>query len=227
VVVQVNHPRAGKSGYFDLSEFPDGAAFRLGFDALEILNGKRIADFEQTLADWFVLLGRGTIVTATGGSDSHHVVGQEVGYPRCWLGAGTDDPLAVGDADILRIVKTTRDVIVSNGPFITVREGGQSAIGRRFVRGKQPLVVEVTVQGAPWIATDRLEIWRDGTLIETRKIPAATTPLRLSERIPLDTPGAWVFVVRGDGSLDPVVPDDDSHAVTPIAVTNPIWLTPS
>jgi hypothetical protein len=231
VVVQVNHPRALTNGYFRLGGLPTEpsepapAGFELGFDAIEVLNGKRIADFDQVLRDWFRLLAAGREVTATGGSDSHYIVGQEVGWPRAYLHVDTDDPLAVDAATVLDVVKRRRAVLVTNGPFFTLTVDGQSAVGTRHTRKKgTPLEVSLVVQAAPWVDVDRVELYRDGTLVRTLAVPASTAPVRLRETLRLDKPGFWVVVVRGDGSLDPVIPDDDGRPVTPVAVANPVWL---
>lgn len=223
LVIQVNHPRALSSGYFTLGGFP---APDEHFDALEVLNGKRIADFEPVLADWFALLGRGVIVTATGGSDSHYVVGQEVGYPRTFLAVGGDDPRVVTPAQVLEVIKRTRAAVVTNGPFPTLTAQGVSLVGTTVAAGRGKAVgADLVVQAAPWVAVDRIEVYKDGAKVRTIPVAPAQSPVRARERLSFDAPGAWVVVIRGDRSLDPVVPDDDGHGVTPIAVTNPVWVT--
>lgn len=229
LVVQVNHPRSSDSGYFNLAGLPAAAdqplpaTLDLGFDAVEVLNGKRVDDFERVLADWLGLLARGHAITAMGGSDSHAVYGQEAGYPRVWLALG-DAPAAVTSAALVDMVKRRRDIVVSNGPFLTWRAGGRSIIGseQRLPRGG--LTTEVTVYAAGWVDVQRLELWRDGVRVETRAIPRAT-PGPLVVQVPwrLDAPGIYVVVARGDASLAPVVPASDI-TVTPVAVTNPVWV---
>jgi hypothetical protein len=231
IVLQVNHPRSGKSGYFDLAGFPENAGapvpagLDLSFDALELLNGKRVQDFDQVLADWFQLLARGLSVTGMGGSDSHAIVGQECGYPRVYLGVGTDDPAQVTDAQILGVVKHTKDVLVTNGPFFTLRARGASAIGRHFTLAPgETLGVELVVQAAPWVDVKRVQIYLNGKLIETRPVTTdAPQVIRHRATLQLGPPGFYVVVVRGDASLAPVVPAD-LVPVTPIAVANPIWI---
>jgi hypothetical protein len=231
IVLQVNHPRSGKSGYFDLAGFPKDASaavpagLDLSFDALELLNGKRVQDFDQVLADWFQLLARGLPVTGMGGSDSHAIVGQECGYPRVYLGVGTDDPAQVTDAQILDVVKKRKDVLVTNGPFFTLRAGGASAIGRHFTLAPgASLGVDLVVQAAPWVDVKRVQIYRNGRLVDTQPVVApATSVVRHRATLVLSEPGFYVVVVRGDASLAPVVPAD-LVPVTPIAVANPIWI---
>ena len=231
IVLQVNHPRSGKGGYFDLAGFPRDAsaevpsALDLSFDALELLNGKRVQDFDQVLGDWFQLLTRGLPVTGMGGSDSHAIVGQECGYPRVFLGVATDDPASVKDADILEVVKRRRDVLVTNGPYFTLRARGASAIGGHFALARnETLDVEMVVQAAPWVDVQRVQVYESGKLIETQAVATpATQVVRHRATLHLARPGFYVVVVRGDASLEPVVPAD-LVPVTPIAVANPIWI---
>jgi hypothetical protein len=228
IVLQVNHPRSGKGGYFDLAgwardektEWPAG--LDLSFDSLELLNGKRVQDFDQVLADWFRLLSSGHIVTGMGGSDSHAIYGQECGYPRVFLGVGTDDPAAVTDATILDVVKHRRDVLVTNGPYFTLRAKGASAIGRHFAGSVD---VELVVQAAPWVDVTKLQLYQDGRLVDTAPIARTSDVVRERRTLHLTKPGYYVVVVRGDASLAPVVPAD-LVPVTPIAVANPIWVDP-
>jgi hypothetical protein len=233
IVLQVNHPRSGKSGYFDLAGFPKDAAdavpagLDLSFDSLELLNGKRVQDFDQVLADWFQLLTRGLSVTGMGGSDSHAIVGQECGYPRVYLGVGADDPARVTDAQILDVVKHRKDVLVSNGPYFTLRARGASAIGQHFALAPgETLDVELVVQAAPWVDVKRVQIYLNGKLIETQPVATdARQVVRHRATLQLGQPGFYVVAVRGDASLAPVVPAD-LVPVTPIAVANPIWIEP-
>ena len=48
------------------------------------------------------------------------------------FGLGHDDPTRVRAADLLDVVKRRRDVLVSNGPFFSLRARGASAIGGHF-----------------------------------------------------------------------------------------------
>jgi hypothetical protein len=231
VVVQVNHPRSGKSGYFRLFGFDptaESTTLDLGFDALEVLNGKRLEEFDLLLKDWFWLLSHGHIVTATGGSDSHAIVGEECGYPRNYLGVGTDDPQTLTDAMLLAVVKRTRDVVVTNGPYVTLKTGGRSAIGQVLSVGKGDTVpVEIVVQAAPWVDVDRIEVYERGTPFG-KPIPVtagrdAVVRYRAVWSWPAKRDTWFVVVVRGSDALDPVVTPGDKP-VTPIAVTNPVWL---
>jgi hypothetical protein len=230
VVVQINHPRAAGIGYFataglDVRALTAPANMSMDFDAVEVLNGKRVAEVEVLLADWFWLLARGRAVTAVGNSDSHGIVDGEVGFARTYLGLGHDDPSAVTGAAVVDALKRRRDVIASNGPFVRVQHRGQSAIGRRIAAGyARSLLITVEVQAAPWVDVTSVDIYRNGTRYgEPIAVPRTdkVTRVQRSLSLPVGDEGSWyVFVARGERPLDPVAP-----GATPIAVTNPVWLT--
>jgi len=228
-VVQVNHPRSGHDGYFDhVDPRDDHEHTYLLFDALEVVNGKRMLDIDKTLGDWFWLLDEGRVVTATGGSDSHAVVGEEAGYPRNFVGAGTDDPARLSETALVDAVKTARHVIVSNGPFVTVKVAGENAIGRTLTRRAGDIVeLEVTVQAAPWVDCTEIEL-RAGHGEPARRIPVAAPAgkvVRFAQRIPVRvTRDNWhVVIVRGEKPLYPVVQGREA-LVHPFALTNPVWV---
>src|SRR6185436_12500606 len=109
----------------------------------------------------------------------HAIVGQECGYPRVYLGVG-DDPLAVSDDAIVEVVKRRRDLIVTNGPWLTVSKDGKSLVGAQIALGsKDSFEVTVEVHAADWVSTNRLEVWKSGRLAETHAIAAGTQAERL------------------------------------------------
>lgn len=232
LVIQVNHPRSGKNGYFDLVGWKPGSAppagTALDFDAIEVVNAKRWGDADSSLKDWYWLLSQGHKVTATGNSDSHAVFTEECGYPRNFLRMGFDEPERVTPEAILTAIKESRDVLVTNGPFVTLRVRGESAIGRTLaVRPGEVVPVEVIVQAAPWVDVDRIELLENG---RPKGEPIAVTAgrdqvvrYRATWNLSTKRDSFFVVVVRGDDSLDPVVPTQD-RPVMPLAITNPLWL---
>jgi len=103
VVIQINHPRAGRNGYFDLLGFDpakgEGSApgYDARFDALEVWNGRNVDARGKVLADFFALLRTHHPVTATADTDTHGIVGQEAGYPRTWVRVHDDGPRSAWD----------------------------------------------------------------------------------------------------------------------------------
>jgi len=230
-VVQVNHPRSGREGYFDQIKFdPTQAAypngFAPGFDAIEVVNGKRIGELPAVLADYFALLQRGHKYTAVGNSDSHAVFGQEAGYPRNLIRLGTDDPAKVKPAMVVRALKVTRDVVVTNGPILDVDVGGVGPGGRAKVADLDHVPVHVRIQAAPWIDVDRIEMYVDGKAAPTVSVPTSRDQVRFDATLPVPArAGSFIVVTaRGSKSLQPVVSSPDRKPIPPVAVANPIWI---
>jgi hypothetical protein len=227
-VVQVDHPRSGTIGYFNLVGL-DAQAPQLpkdwegGFDALEIFSGKDPAKTDQPIADWMALTNRGLVYTGVGGSDSHLVWGQEVGYPRTCV--FLDDKHA--PKELVHAIRDWHDALVTNGPFIAVTVGGHR-MGELAPAPRGRARLEVEVRAAPWVDTRRLEVWVNG---ERRGKPLDLGTARGMTRykgafdLKIDRDSSVVVIVRGDASLEPVVSRPAGAAApTPLAVTNPIFL---
>jgi hypothetical protein len=234
-VLQVNHPRVAAIGYFNtvkLDARPDTplpAGWDGSFDAIEVLSSKDITSAEAPLRDWYSLLNRGLFYTAVGGSDSHLVWGQEVGYPRTCVAVPADyDPKQPGPA-LVDGIKRRRDVLVTNGPFVRVQVAGRG-MGQvaPAPRGKARLDVEV--QAAPWVEARKIDVLVDGERrgkpIELPQ-PKPGSPLRWKGSVELKVAqDAYVTVeVRGDLPLTPILGQPEGEpAPLPFAVTNPIYL---
>jgi hypothetical protein len=166
-VLQINHPRTGLTGYFDLMGFDpargDGtdAGYGRSFDAVEVWNGRNDEARARVLDDWRALLRSGHAVTATADTDTHGVVGQEAGYPRTYVRVADDGHLDTWDdartADLVRGVKGLRDVVLTDGPMLRVTANGAPVGG--IARGRV-VTVKVHVESAPWVEVDTVQVVR-------------------------------------------------------------------
>jgi hypothetical protein len=229
-LLQINHPRAGRIGYFDqmklraASTTADDPRMSWDFDAVEIINGKRVEDALRTMDDWFALLNAGYDVIGTGNSDTHGTEGEEPGTARTWVRFGHDDPARVDGAALTRAVRT-RAVVASNGPFLQARLddtpiGGRHPLGPKGARA----TLHVNVQAPPWLPLHRVELIRDGKVIHTWPLdPANRDTLRLAATLPLpaDKPAWYLLRAQADTPLGPNTPDP---TLVPLAFTNPIWV---
>ena len=234
-VIVVHHPREGGAGYFNTIKLdpraetlPPGWDDR--FDAIEVFSGQDPSSTEAPLRDWFALLDRGLPFTAVGGSGSHAIWGEEVGYPRTCVPppapSSASSETRVTDA-LVAALKHRREVLVTNGPFVRVSVGGRG-MGQLAPAPTGKARLEVDVLAAPWIDVRHLEVVvngdRRGKPIE---IPASRSALRFHGSIDLKlAEDSYVVVlVRGDQPLDPVLPRwSGSPPATPLAITNPIYL---
>lgn len=232
----INHPRSGGTigGYFEAAGYdPETGRVRRPeywdeqFTAVEVFND---SDFESnrmgTVRDWFSLLRHGRRVFAVGSSDSHRVLsGSPVGYPRTCMYLGTDDPNMV-TPEMVRDAAAQGRSTISGGIYVTATGPGDTGPGQTAMGVGPMATVRVTVQAAPWIQVDRLEVIVDGMTIQTIPMDASTADpmnpvvrLRRDIQVPVEPGGSYaVFVAHGRGDLSPVHPGR-----RPFGVTNPIF----
>lgn len=229
-VIQVNHPRNGTIGYFNNFGLdpetgrPSRADYSDEFDAIEVFNGKYVADAQSVLSDWYHLLNRGYRYTATGNSDSHQIVSQEAGYPRNFVLLGTDSPSSISEEDLVRAVREHR-IVVSNGPFVEFSAAGKP-VGSMVSGGGGPLELEVRVQSPAWVDVSEVEVIANGKNLERFLVGAVPTAEKFRRKIAVrPSRDTWyVVVVRGNRPLSPVLPPAGEREILPLAFTNPIWV---
>lgn len=252
-LLQVNHPRMGRIGYFELLRFdPRNAGeslaraslFDRGFDAIEVFNGDDYADadtVERVLADWFALLREGVRVTATGNSDSHRVSFQEAGTPRNWI--RMPDRAPGQPFDQVAFVDAVRRgrVVVSSGPFVTLRVGN-AEIGDTTPAGE--VEVSVVVAAPPWVDVSRVDLVQTGEVVHTWRRRTGEADAKREDQEPAaietDTRGFaegvrrfeaklprtakpgdfFVVIVRGETPMKTLSRKD----AKPFAFTNPVFV---
>ncbi|APR75110.1 PHP domain protein [Minicystis rosea] len=229
-VVQVNHPRMGGIGYFELTRFDrdDIAGWTkrvsiadLGFDALEVFNGDhyaRIDKVEECLSDWYALLNAGYRFTATGNSDSHRLSFHEAGVPRNLVSVPDDDPARFDEKAFVTAVRKGR-VVVSSGPFVRMEAGGKG-IGETISAGA--VVVSIVVEAPPWVDVDRVELVRRGETASAWTGPFTKGPRRFEIRTEVSLQkGDWIIAIaRGSKPMGHL----HRPGAKPFAFTNPIWV---
>jgi hypothetical protein len=237
VVIQVNHPRSGSNGYFDLLDFQaaTGVGTKPGydavFDALEVWNGRNVEARGKVREDFFALLRTGHPVTATANTDTHGIVGQEAGYPRTYVRVTDDTHLDTWNeartADLVHAVKTVRDVVLTNGPMLRVMSGGISVGG--VVPGKA-VRVKVHVESAPWVVVDTVSLVAAMSPDKPQTKPVVEKPnaagaLVADVSFDLHVSGDDAFVVTASGArpMSPVLAGDDREIV-PWAMTGALWV---
>jgi hypothetical protein len=203
-LVQVNHPRMGDIGYFDIfrmdpTDIPGwlrrSPAAQMNFDAIEVFNGDHyawIARVEECMRDWFALLNAGFRYTATGNSDSHRISFHEPGTPRTLVAVPSDRPGALDERAFVEAIRAGR-AVVSSGPFVTLSAGGQG-IGSTIAPGA--VEVEVRVDAPPWVDVDRVQLIRRGEVMREWFAADLTAPRPTSLKAQVDLKaGDWVIAV--------------------------------
>ncbi|TKD02234.1 CehA/McbA family metallohydrolase [Polyangium fumosum] len=226
-LLQVNHPRWGGIGYFELLRLDTddlkGSLDRspiadMGFDLLEVYNGdhsRYIAGVEPVLRDWYVLLDAGFRVVGTGNSDSHKLVYHEAGLPRNMVFVGNDGKAPVSEAAFVDALRKG-NVSVSGGPFVRIEVGGK-AMGETIAPGEAEVVVRV--DAPPWIEVDRIELVKRGKTLRTFPVAGRKGPIEQRSRETFEK-GDWILAIaRGNKPMDAYVP-----GVPPLSFTNPVFV---
>jgi hypothetical protein len=227
--VQVNHPRAGYIGYFDLMKLSARTGttadrrFAPDFDGSEVVSFGWKRETEAVLEDWFGMLRRGRHVTATGNSDSHTIFVREVGWPRTYACVDDDHPTRFDERAFTRALRAGCATI-SAGPLVTIRSGATRMGGLAPARWGR-FELDVDVQAPRWIATDRLTIYVDGQPAIVLPI-RGREPRRYTRHFVLRCEADCFVVARVDGDtpLTPVLAAVDGRTPLPIGLTNPIYV---
>ena len=228
-IIQVNHPATdpASSNYFDLFRVsrytgePEEPGFSWGFDAIEVFNGGWIDQGFVNLETWMRMLNAGRRITATGNSDSHHIVFREPGYPRNLIRVPDDSPATAREEDLVRAVLDGA-VVVSYGPVLDFQVNGVLLGEGLAPVGTEGVHMRVRVQAPAWARPTEGRLYANGVVVRT-------FPLAIDSEDPLDLTlhaqhrperDTWyVFLVEGDGDLEPVRRGEWFH---PVAFTNPI-----
>jgi hypothetical protein len=232
-VLIVNHPSGGGFGaYFSQSGLDPKTGtsnhplWSDNFEAIEVFNDSDLeANRGKSVKAWFGLLNSGKKVWAVGSSDSHHVRGSPVGYPRTCMRFGHDDPKQL-TANTVRDVLAAGKATISGGLFMTVEGPGGAGPGETVSGAGSSASFTVTIGAPSWIDAATLELIVDGVTIKTE--PAAPLGSGVGQQfvntldVPVAAAGSWVvFHAKGGTDLSPVHPGR-----YPFAVSNPVFLMP-
>ena len=233
-IIDVHHPRLEKgTGYFFLGKFDDKndrsnrKGFSYDFDAIEVLNGYQDTNrklIDRVMEDWFALLDRGHLVTATGNSDTHHLNYNLGGYPRNYVLVDNDDPAVVTGADVAKGLRK-HHAFFTTGPIIDFKVG-TTGIGDLAPAPNGKARADIVIRAAPWISVSRVIVYVSGDEVKRWEVPASTKVERFRDSLDIEVAGDTYVVIRteGDKSLSPVVGGGKDVTVHPFAMTNPIFL---
>src|ERR1017187_5309948 len=232
-IIDVHHPRIDPGvGYFIVGEFDPHSdragrpGFSFDFDALEVLNGYQDParkSVDRIIDDWLGLLNHGHIVTATGNSDTHHLTYNMGGYPRNYVRVRDDRPDHVTPGEVATAVKN-HQAFFTTGPFVRFRSG-KGDIGDLIPAPGGKATLDIEVDAAPWISVSRVILYVSGK--EAKRWPVADSQevvrFRVSHELALPSDGYAVVRVDGAKIMAPVVGDNRTFGVYPLALTNPIF----
>jgi hypothetical protein len=235
------------------SDHAGRSGFSFDFDAIEVLNGYQDParkSVDKVIDDWLGLLNHGHLVTATGNSDTHHLAYNLGGYPRNYVRVADDRPDHVTPKEVATAVKD-HHAFFTTGPFVRVH-AGKADMGDLAPAPGGKATLDIEVDAAPWISVNRVILYVSGKeakrwpIAESQDVvrfkasydinlptcdgdagrgPAG--PERTNERKPTQgchvSDGYAVVRVDGDKIMAPVVGDNRTFGVYPLALTNPIF----
>jgi hypothetical protein len=232
-VIDVHHPRIDPGiGYFILGQFDPHSdragrpGFSFDFDAIEVLNGYQDParkSVDRIIDDWLGLLNHGHLATATGNSDTHHLTYNMGGYPRNYVRVADDRPDHVTPGEVATAVKG-HHVFFTTGPFVRFH-AGKGDIGDLVPAPGGKASLDIEVDAAPWISVSRVILYVSGKEAKRWPVPESQEIVRFRVRHDIDLPADGYAVVRVDGDkiMAPVVGDNRTFGVYPLALTNPIF----
>jgi hypothetical protein len=202
-LLQANHPRSGLFDFANLdasSSTPGRSDFwSWDFDMFELMNGKRVGDWETVRADWFGFLSNGHRKVPTGVSDSH---GRRspCGYARTDVYIGHDDPAALTAQQLTDALRAGH-VVVSGGVTlrVTASDGTTTWLPGDTVAATSA-VLSVKVSSPTWLVPDLLRLYQNGIVIDEVQLPdTATDGVWLEQDFPIASASDAWFVVEVEG----------------------------
>jgi hypothetical protein len=236
IVVQINHPRSRQNGYFELLGFDPKTGlgtdpiYDASFDSLEVWNGRNVAARGLVFEDFQALLRTSHPVTAVADTDTHGIVGQEAGYPRTYVRVADDADLdrwsPARTDELVKGIKTVRDVVLTNGPMLHVTANGAPIGG--VARGRA-VRVDVRVESAPWVVVEKVSVHLASGEEQTKPVveqpsPSGSLAAHAVFTLKVAADDALVVVAEGSRPLVPVLGPESDRAILPWAMTGAIWI---
>jgi len=237
-ILQVNHPRAGRLGYFNNYQLDlESAAFvrehfDTSFDLLEVMNGPYYYSSNSVaIEDWLHLLNRGYYFPLMASSDSHSIDKEEPGYSRTYVMYEGEEGHNLNWKALALSIKKGRS-FASNGPVVEFKINGRYISGDSFTSSNGEAEIWIKVQSAPWIAVDEVRLIVNGERkiifpVKASKEVIQKFATQISLKLKKDS---YIAVeVLGKKSLYPVLQQYSrsgllEDAILPYALTNPVFI---
>jgi hypothetical protein len=204
---------------------PDAALWSWDFDGVEVMNGHRspFSSGNRRWVNWMSMVNAGHPVIAVGCSDDHG--GDEVGFPRTYIPAGSELGSEVPEADVVAAFRGGA-ALASAGAFARVDLDGVELGGLLTATGGEA-TLHLHVEALPEIDVTFASVFVNCDEVLTL---AATDPggiIKLSEALalplPLDEDAHVTVAAFGAGRLPAGLPQYDPTEV-PRVLTNPIYV---
>lgn len=183
-IVQINHPRAGKIGFFEQFQFDQHTgAFASGarefrFGAFSIWSGANRIQRTQAALDWMAVLRAGGTAVPTSASRLHASDDAVMGYPRTIIRRPKREQAPWDQKNIAAALQKYQNTLVTNGPFISIHIGDAEPGGIASISETTRSILHVRVERADWIDASELVVHIGGAAREPIALTGAVkTPL--------------------------------------------------
>jgi hypothetical protein len=237
-ILQVNHPRSGTLGYFNMYLLDlESAAFArenfdTSFDLLEVMNGPDYYSSNSVaVEDWLHLLNRGYYFPLIASSDSHSIDKEEPGYSRTYVMYEGEEGDNLNWKALALSLKKGRS-FASNGTIVEFKVNNRYTSGDSFTSSDGKAEIWIKVQSAPWVAVDEVRLIVNGERKFTFPVKTAKEEiLKFTKQISLKLKkDSYIIVeVLGKRSLYPILQRYSKtglleDAILPYALTNPVFI---
>jgi hypothetical protein len=237
-ILQVNHPRAGRLGYFNNFYLDQESAatalcsFDTNFDLLEVLNGPYFySSNAAAIEDWFHLLNRGYFFPLVGSSDAHGLDRGETGYSRSYVFYNGEKGSRLDRDALFQALKKGRS-FATNGPIIQFKVNGQYTSGDLIQAKGGKVDIQLDVRSAPWVAVDEVRLILNGERKVIFPVSVKETAVaKFEEEISLTLKEDSYICVEalGKRTLFPVLQQPSRSGLLkdgtlPYALTNPVFV---
>ena len=250
-VVQGNHPHIHQiHGDRDTDGKPDeGFREMFGYmDVIEVHPLESIFQVPQKPLDprdrgnrifgWMQLLNHGYRIPGVVNTDAHYNL-HGSGWLRNWFHSSTDDPAKIDVADMVHTAEHGH-IVMSSGPFLSVRMSGQhqgksqSALpGDDLICDDGQCSVEIRVQCPNWLDINRVQLLVNGRLVPQHNYTRRSHPqwfhdgtVRFEQTVPLqlESDAHVIVAVIGEGLKLGSVMGKQFGERPPAAVSNPVFV---
>jgi hypothetical protein len=217
-------PRVTDPEIFGLA--PGSSMWSWDFDAVELLNGMKDIFLREDprrsgkFDDWLAFHNLGHRIVGVGVTDTHD--DWDVGSPRNYFAAPTDDPAAFEVGQLERAVKAGQ-VLVSTGAFARLTVDGRG-LGETVAAENGAVALKLRVEAIPQVDVDVVKVFANCDEVLTLDVTDRDQVVKLdvTRTLPLAKDAHVVVVGWGERPMPHgLIP---TKRATPRFVTNPVYV---
>ena len=164
---------------------PDAALWSWNLDGIEVMNGHSSPFDRGRWGHWQSMLNAGHPLVAVGCSDSHS--GDDIGFPRTYVPAGSDQPAEVTDAEVVHAFQTGK-AQASTGAFARVLVDDTANIGDLLSTTEPTATLDLHIEALPEIDVTFVSVFANCDEVLTVAADDPSGIVKLSEVLTVPLP---------------------------------------